>query len=305
MCAERRLARQLVAGALGAAVVCAGVATACTRSPAGTWRDQYVFVGDDATVSVVGVVRDSGGHAELKGWLGEGSHWQQTFYRRFALDAERAPDAERAVASFSSEPGAPARVTLDRRDGTAVLRVRTPDATMTLSSLGALDDLGHTTDPEGESLYRAGRARLVRGRARLSGTLVVEETPEARPRRSFVDYGDFVLAVLAHRERGVVVLKRSIGRPGFDHALVQSRPGSHAQSTDSVRVARRGPTLAVSLPALGVSATTDVRDRERTQGVAPDGTAVEYETLLLGGAWAGAAFTIHANPELARASEAR
>jgi len=57
-------------------------------------------------------------------------------------------------------------------------------------------------------------------------------------------------------------------------------------------VTRREGALEVSLPELSISTRLEIRDRERTEGTAPDGTPVGYEALLLGGDFAGVAFTI-------------
>lgn len=270
---------------LGALLLMAG---ACSR-PEGMWRDQYVFVADDGTVVPVGVLRWSTGRAEAKGWLGEDGTWRTNFYRHFPISQAGGPDASRALSLLSRTPGAPARINLDRDGAEAELRLRTPSELLLLSA-HELAPLGETVDPEGTSVYRGGRARLRNGASRKDGWLLVEETPPDRPRASFVDYGDFVFVVVAHPERGLLVAKHSADRPDFDHAFLQG-DDSHDRSRD-VQITRDGSALEVAIPEFSLSARLEIRDQDRTVGTAPGGSAVTYETLLLGGDFAGVAFTI-------------
>ena len=291
-----------MAVALGLALVVIGCA-----GPEGFWRDQYVFVGDEGTVVPLGVLRWSDGRAEVKGWLGQGERWQTSMHHRFAILGRDAPSVERALAALSTSTGAPARVTLDAAAGDAGpvrVRIRTATRDVVLSA-GELHALGESTDPEGTSTYRAGRGRLRSGQTQESGWLVVESTPAERPKRSFVDYGDYALVLAASRERGVLVVERSLDVPGFDRAFVgdaSATAGSGASAGSGAGSARQtaGVTaevgaerLRVRLPGLGVETSLSIADRGTSRGVDPKGRAVRYETLLLRGDYSGVAFLIH------------
>ncbi len=279
----------VLAAALGLVLLgCGG----CS-SPEGFWRDQFVFVGDDGTVVPLGVLRWSDGHAEVKGWLGREQHWETSMHRRFAIVGRDAPDVERALGALSSLDGTPARVTLTAGSGATgslLVRIRTASRDVELSA-PALRPLGESTDPEGASVYRAGRGRLRSGTSQEAGWLVVESTPAERPRRAFVDYGDYALVLAASRERGVIVLKRSLDVRGFDHAFAgDARAHRH---TAGVRADVRTEDVHVRLPALSVDTTLSIADRGTSRGVDPRGRAVRYETLLLHGDYSGVAFLIH------------
>ena len=265
---------------------------ACSR-PQGMWRDQYVFIADDGTVVPVGVLRWSSGRAEAKGWLGEQGTWRTNFYRRFPISHAGGPDAARALSILSRSRGAAARISLDRQGAGAELRLRTPTELLTLNA-DALAPLGETVDPEGTSVYLGGRARLRNGSQTKDGWMLVEETPPDRPREAFTGYGDFVFLVVAHPERGLVVAKHSADRADFDHALLHG-DDSDERSSD-IRVSRGHTSFQIALPELSLSTRLEIRDRERTEGTAPDGTPVTYEALLLGGDFAGVAFTIRPTP---------
>mgnify|MGYP001600618523 CR=1 FL=1 len=262
---------------------------ACDR-PDGMWRDQFVFIADDGTVIPVGVVRWSSGRAEAKAWFGEGGQWGSSFFHRFEISGPAGPDVDRAMALLSAHEGTPARVSLARRDRGIELRLRTRSELFVLDARD-LSELGEPVDPEGASVYRAGRATWTgRGRS-LDGWLVVEETPRERPRRPFVEFGDFVFLVLADPERGTIVVKRSLGLAAFDHALVGG--AGPTRRTDRVELSRGESSLDLSLPELDLRSQLSIRDRQVTHGQGPDGSDVDYETLLLGGDRAGVAFTIH------------
>ena len=255
----------------------------------GFWRDQYVFVGDDGMVMPVAVLRWSDGHAEVKGWLGEDRHWQGVFHHRFAIVGRRAADAQRVLATFSNAPGAPARVSL-RGDGHSIaLQVRTPSRSVRLEANG-LSKLGDTSDPEGPSTYSAGRATLRIDRQTRNGWLLVESTPADQPRRSFVDYGDYALVFATDANR-VVVLKRSLTVRGFDHAYVRLRDAT--RDTTTVSVAIDDDAMRIHLPTANLETTLGIADRTSSDGVAPNGSSVQYDTLLLQGDLAGVAFLIH------------
>lgn len=283
----------------GASVIAValGLFVAGCSGPEGFWRDQYVFVGDEGTVVPLGVLRWSDGHAEVKGWLGQGDRWQTSIHRRFGIVGRDAPSVERALAAFSSSTGTPARVTLTEASGTSGalhVRIRTPSRDIAISADG-LRALGESTDPEGPSAYRAGRGQLRSGTTREAGWLVVESTPAERPKRAFVDYGDYVLVLAASRERGALVLKRSLDVRGFDHAFVSAASAGSAASrhTSGVRADEAAGRLHVRLAALGVDTSLSIADRGTSRGVDPHARAVRYETLLLRGDYSGVAFLIH------------
>lgn len=254
------------------------------------WRDQFVFIADDGTVIPIGVVRWSSGRAEAKGWFGQGGQWGSSFFHRFAISRPAGPDVDRALALLSAHEGTPARVSLARHDHGLELRLRTASELFVLEAPD-LSELGETVDPEGASVYRAGRARW-RGRGRsLDGWLVVEETPSDRPRQPFVEFGDFVFLLIADPELGPIVVKRSIGIAAFDHALAAG--SGPTRRTDRVELTRGESSFDLSLPELDIRAQLSIRDRQVTRGHGPDGSDVDYETLLIGGERNGVAFTIH------------
>ncbi|HTM19103.1 MAG TPA: hypothetical protein VL172_01295 [Kofleriaceae bacterium] len=226
-----------------------------------------MFVGDDGTVVPVVLQRRGDGQAEAKGWIGRGGRWQARLYHRYRMTAGDADSPERAVAALARAPGTPVRGRLDRAGARFDLELRLPGALLRIEA-PSLQLLGATDDPEGESIYRAGRAELTAGARRLPGWLVAEETPARRPRRALVDYGDFSFTVAAEPER-VAVAKRSRTRPGFDQRL--GLP---------------------SAPARDPIDDAAVLARDTTRGTGPDGRPVRYEVLLLGGAVHGVAFTI-------------
>jgi hypothetical protein len=163
------------------------------------------------------------------------------------------------------------RFDLELRLRTALLRIEAP----------ALQTLGATDDPEGTSLYRAGRAELTAGDQRLPGWLVTEETPADRPRRAYVDYGDFAFTVVAAPDR-VALAKGSRARPSFDHRLVSTLARSAGEG--------RGADMPAAAGALLDQASVLATDR--TRGTAPGGRPVRYDVLLLGGAVHGVSFAI-------------
>lgn len=166
-------------------------------TPHGFWRDQYVFVGDEGTTLPLSVLRWSEGHAEVKGWLGQGGRWRSSFHRRFAIAGRDAPDLERTLRVFSAQTGPSARVTLEAPSSDGLrLRLRTPSRDMRLSTSG-LRPLGEGVDPEGASSYAAGRGTLRSGSGEESGWILRESTPRERPKRDFVAYGDYALVMVA------------------------------------------------------------------------------------------------------------
>jgi len=253
------------------------------------WRDQFVFIGDDGTVIPVGVMRWSPGDAEAKGWLGDEGGWRSNFFQRFPISRPAGPDVERAVRHLSRSKRSPARITLTREEGGVELGLRTRSERFLLGAT-SLSELGRSTDPEGTSVYRAGRATWT-GRGRTQeGWLVVEETPENEPRKPFIEYGDFIFLVIAHPESGPVIAKRSLGRSGFDHAF--ATVSGRSRKTARVDLDRNGSGLALSLPELGLGTQLSILDRQVTAGTAPDQSGVAYEALLMGGDYRGVAFTI-------------
>ncbi|MBI2893440.1 MAG: hypothetical protein HYY06_07795 [Deltaproteobacteria bacterium] len=271
---------------------------ACS-SPRGLWRDQLVFVGDHGMVVPLGLVRETPGSAEAKGWLGQDGVWRSVFYDRFAIRGQDAPDLGASVAAWSRWPDRSAYVSLARKDREIDLRVRTRSApeSMTIRAR-AIRRLGDSRDPEGSSLWSAGRAEI-RGvpRARREGTLadgsgwlLVEQTPADRPKRPLVEYGDYVLAFLARKDGDLVILKRSRKRGGFDFAV--ARLDGRVAKTRRVVADVGQDHLSLALPDEGLRARLDIRDRDESHGVAPNGRAVTYETLLLGGDLNGVAMVI-------------
>lgn len=261
---------------------------ACSKT-GGAWREQYVFVGDDGTVVPLVVQIPPAGPAEAKGWLGMGGSWRSSFYGRFPVAAVDRSDVPAALAAWSRGAGAPARIALDRTDGHATISVRTRSLSFRVEA-PSLAPLGEESDPEGVSQYRAGRAVLAGDPWRVPGWLLIEATPPDRPRRPFVSYGDFVFIAAARADGTALVLKHAAGRAGFDHAVL--RTGERARRTGKIAVDRRGDLLGVHLPDLGARFAFTIRDRTASAGVAPDGTAVSYETALLEGPAAGVAFAI-------------
>ncbi len=264
----------------------------CT-GPEGFWRDQYVFIGDQGTVMPLGVLRWSDGRAEVKGWLGQGGRWRNALDRCFSIAGRDASSLERTLRVFSVQAGPSARVTLEggsTPESAMRLRVRTPSRDLRLSA-ERLSVLGESGDPEGPSSYRAGRGELRSGRTREAGWILVESTPTARPKGRFVSYGDYALVMAASRERGALLLKRSIDVRGFDHAFGVSDRGTRETTRVSAEVGAE--RVRVRLPALSIDATLSIADRETSHGVAPHGLALSYETLLLSGDYAGVAFLIH------------
>lgn len=261
---------------------------ACSR-PEGLWRDQYAFVGDDGTVMLLGLQRQSAGTAQAKGWLARDGAWDQTFFQEFPILGRDAPNASAVLSAWVAGPRPVARIGYERDGDRVELRLRLPSLEVGLRS-SAMTSLGTFRDPEGLSTYRVGRAQLWTADQVWNGWLVAEETPADRPRLPFVDYGDFAFVVLASPERGTVVVKRSRHRPEFNRAL--SARGEVVRETRDVSVELAGDRLAVKVPAWDLEVSALVRDRDESRGTAPDGTALTYETLLLGGDYAGIAVLI-------------
>jgi hypothetical protein len=251
------------------------------------WRDQLVFVGDRGTTLAVSILRRGDGRAELKGWLAREARWQSVHYRQLRIALDAAPDLEASIAALSRASGGGVRISLDRSDADVALSLRSPSS---LVRLGArpVTRLGEASDPEGASVYRAGRATLHREGERESGWLLAEETPPERPRHAFVEHGDFMLLFAVVAPGRPIVLRRSVGLGGFDHAFVG---GPEPWRTDRVRVDHQGDRLAIRLDELAF-AEGRIADRSASAGVAPSGDAVTYEVLLVEGEVCGVAFTI-------------
>jgi len=252
------------------------------------WRDQWIFVGDEGTVAALGLQRTGSGDGEAKGWLAEDGALAMTFYRRFGLARGDANDRAAALSALARAPGVGARIALEESNGGLVLTLRAPNRTLVLACDG-LEPLGEASDPEGVSIYSAGRARLRVGSRREPGWLVTEGTDADRPRRAFVDYGSFVFAVLTTADR-VVVVKHSNGARAFDHAFLRDGRGTH--ETADVRTELTAERLEVRLPEVSLEATASIGAHEATVGVAPGGARMRYEVLLLEGEWSGLAFGI-------------
>ncbi len=252
------------------------------------WRDQYVFVGDSGEILALGLQRSGSGSAEAKGWLSDRDQWRSAFYHRFSVSG-RGGDEHAVLSSLSDSPGTPVRASLSRPGSGVTLRLRTPSAALTLQA-AEMTPLGTARDPEGESEYHAGRALLESGAEPVEGWLISETTPHARPRREFVAFGDFVFLVAADAEVGPIVLKHSVALPAYDVALTLGAAGRPSADVD---VAIETDRLRVTADALGLDLAFAVHDRDATHGVAPDGSAVRYDTLLLSGdGRAGVAFAI-------------
>lgn len=260
---------------------------ACAQ-PTGLWRDQYIFIGDEGTVLVFASHRRSNGNAHIKGWFGKDGRWQSNVFHEFSITGRQAHDGSGALAQLSSGPDAPARVRLYQGKKRVDVTMRLPRQRLGMRSV-SMTELGTSNDPEGTSTYRAGRAQLWNDDMVLNGWLVSELTPADRPRRPFVDYGDFVFVIVASRD-GTVLVKRSAGRAAFDHGWVLHKDS--VRQTSKVVVTRTESSVELDLPGLAVGHTAAILDSRRGQGVAPDGAPVFYETLLLGGPAAGVAFTI-------------
>lgn len=263
------------------------------------FRDQYVFVGDEGTVLPLSLIRHGDGDAEAKGWLARANRWESVYYQHLALPAPVAPDVREAALALSRADGARARLTFVRGRSEVAFSVRRPSS---LVNLGArpVRTLGRATDPEGPSVYSAGRATLRSGGERENGWLLMEETPPDQPKHAFVEYGDYVLLFAVARGDRPVVLRRSIGRDGFDNAFVGGEASGH---TRRVEVRSDGDRLSVALPELALSAEGRVADRSTSTGVAPSGNAVTYQVLLVRGDLAGAAFTIRSAHTVSRRDE--
>ena len=115
--------------------------------------------------------------------------------------------------------------------------------------------------------------------------------------------GDFVFLVAASANGGPIVLKHS--RQMGDYDTLLTRAGANA-ATASLETRIESDHLRVLAPQANIQLAFEIRDRDATSGVAPDGSPVRYETLLLGGAEAsGVAFAITPVPENESGSEAQ
>ena len=277
----------LVAGALGVL----GAACTCGPPAPGVFRDQFLFFANDGAVLALGVVRHTSGTGEAKGWLGVDGAWATPVYDRFPIAPRRAADLPASIRAWSTaRPGA-VQASLSTDEAGAHLRLRTKSARLWLDAEAPVP-IGSTRDREGTSTYSVSRAHLTAAGRDRDGWLVTETTPPDAPLRPHVDYGDFVLVAAALPSGAVVVAKRSLGRRGYDVAL---RGVAHAiEKTRKVQIDVVGGTVSVrggqELEPLAVGLT--IRDRARSEGTAPDGRRVVYETLLLGGEWTGVAFRI-------------
>ncbi len=272
--------------------------TACSAKgrraapPSGTWRDQYIFIADSGGVIPLVLQRASTGDAEAKGWIGRNGAWTHRIYHRYRVEPGRAASASHAAERLTRARGTPVRAQLTRDATSLQLTLRTRSQKLSIHCPD-LRLLGEATDPEGTSRYNAGRATLTRGARRMQGWLVVEETPQARPRKSFVDYGDFVFGALAS-PRGVFVFKRSRTVTGFDHLFGRWISGATATRKTTVSVTNDRVSISglSELSGTKQDIAAGVLARDVTRGEDPSGRATRYEVWLLGGAWAGVVFAI-------------
>jgi hypothetical protein len=276
----RRALRLLVAAAL--LIGCGG--------REGLYRDQLLFLGDDGAVLALVLGRRTNGDGEAKGWLGAAAgSWEAPFYARFPVAPRRASDLGASVRAWSSAAGGAVRASFRQDAAGTHLALRTRSARLSLDSARAAP-LGAGSDPEGASVYAAARATVRTPERDGAGWLVTETTPEDAPRRGFVEYGDFTFLVAARPNGDLVVAKHSRGARGFDQCLV--RRAGRIRRARRVAVDLAATRLVVTADVLPEPLALDVRDRDRTTGVAPSGRALGYEALLLGGDWTGVAFTI-------------
>ena len=262
-------------------------------APEGAWRDQFIFVSDDGTVLSLGVHRQTSGSAEAKVWLGRGDSWESDFYKTFSIERERAPSLSATLDRLSRAPV----INVDRDESSLRIRLRTPDRRVEMAADEMLA-LGKTADPEGTTVYSAGRVSGRDNDAQLTGWLIAEETPSADPHRPLVDYGEFVFLVLASDANGVLIAKRSLNQPEFDHAFTLDT--ASPLHTRDVVIDVEAETLAVELEQLGRSDRYRIVDRNTSRGVGPQGEQLVYETLFLSGADAGVAFVIRPEKESER-----
>lgn len=277
-----------------AGLIALALLTACSargKAPAAAmWRDQWVFIGDDGTVLPLALVRRANGEAEAKGWLGQDGKWRTNFYEAYTLGGAAPSDAAAALDAWSRGGGRAGRASLHRTATGLSIQLRTPTTAWRIDA-ATLELLGEATDPEGPSRYRAGRAALHAEGGLTDGWLLVEETPADRPRKPLVDYGgDYLLVFAASPTGDAVVMRRSLGAPAYDHAVVR-RAGA-VRAAAGVRAERAGGTLSLAVPEAGLEARLTVEDVSPSRGVAPDGSPVAYEVLLLGGELRGVAFAI-------------
>lgn len=280
------LARAWLSGFALLLLVISGCKHNTAATADGAWRDQYVFVGDDGSVLVLGVHRQAAGRAEAKMWHGANDTWQAVLYQRFDIPRRDAPQLSAVLRRLGRGR---VRAAVTRRGAELAIDVRTPDRAVALSA-AAMRDLGQTRDPEGTTRYRAGRVWVRDGAHQIDGWLIAEETPPATPRTPFVDYGDFVFLVTASATNGVLVAKRSRRHRRFNHAFTL-REDQPAQTT-SADIEIAAAHIDVTLNAGATRRRFRIADRKTSKGVGPDGTPLRYETLLLAGADHGVAFVI-------------
>lgn len=277
----RRAGRRLAVAALLLAG-CAG--------PEGLYRDQLIFLGDDGVVLALVLGRRTDGNGEAKGWLGTSDGaWQMPFYDRFPLVPRRARDLGASVRAWSSSAGGAVRASFRSDAAGTHLALRTRAGRSSLDAARPAP-LGAAQDPEGASSYAVARATLRTPRRDSGGWLVTEATPEDAPRRGFVEVGDFTFLVAARPDGDLVIAKHSKGARGFELGL--ARRADRVRRARRVAVAHEPNRVVVTTDVLEAPLALDVRDRDRTTGVAPSGKALGYEVLLLGGRWTGVAFTI-------------
>lgn len=281
---------------LGCIVLLAAACSPRSAGPLGMWRDQIVFAGDDGTVLVLGVHRRATATAhviQVKAWLGRDGRWQAMLFDELTVAPDEAGDLTAALRTWSERPGVAARAWVARRGDELEVRVRAPDREIGLRAL-KLAELGRATDPEGASVYHAGRGQLWTRDEVHDGWVIVEATPVDQPRRPFVDYGRFAFVAVASRAGGAIALKRSLDRDGFDHAFATA---GRVPPRPLAAIVHDGDGDAVELElGDGVGLRLEVRDRDVSFGVAPDGGRLAYRALLLGGDYAGVAFVIEPAP---------
>lgn len=273
------------------AVVCSLVLlAACSRSPRGVWRDQFLFLGDDGVVAALVSQRSSPDQVEFKGWLSGDGQAMRTFYYRGALAGDLR-DVTGVIERWSKLPGTPARVSLTQGETGLTLRMRTPAITLGLQSAPPLE-LARHQDPEGTSIYAAARATLAlgtNGDRESAGWLLIESTPSGQPRSAEVDFGEFMFVAVASPTQ-LVFAKHSATRRGFNFAAAH---GDVTRSGTDATLAMAADQLLVAAPGLAVDMSIAVADRQRSLGTAANGDAIGYEVLLLRDAeHTGIAFTI-------------
>lgn len=253
------------------------------------WRDHYVFAGDDGTVLALVLQRDRNGTAQAKAWFGPTGDWRTTFYQRFRVPPLVAPSVAGVLSSWSARPNPSARVSLAVEGETTQLAIRTPNDRFSIHA-ESVAALGSSSDPEGVSVYSAGRAQLEVGADTREGWLLIESTPVGEPRRAFVEFGDFVFVVAGNSTGDALMMKFSSSVPEFNYAVLRTQRST--KESNEISVEREQDRLQVVIEPLGLHTAMAIEDTDATEGIAPDGGQVRYEAHQLSGDWTGVAFSI-------------